>query len=747
MRKVRGRIFPAAAVPDAAPAGAVRLSRISQWMTIRGCDAEQRGGVVAGLTTGAAGKSVSAHRWLGEFKPEDIHMTQLTLARRRVSLRAMVLATLCLICGSGIGALAEADEPTVIDYPDSGVALGQGWNSFAVAKTTATCLVFQKAESQPGQKKNMTMRAVSSRYQLDREIGVSASASYKGVVGSISGKASYSASVNIETNGTSVAALARVDNGNIYVGIPQAGVAEKIANMIADGKTPDEMNAAIGETAADVAKRSGNALPGLASDDIETRHRAFYIEKINAAAKANAAQGALIQLAPEFAKLANEDPAKFRKVCGDSYVATISQGGDLAMLFSFETRDIKKQQDIAASLKGSGWGVTAEGNMKSKIAEASKNTTTTLTYDQAGGSGDPIPTNLDELYDKIKAFPDAVAKAPYNYRLQLARYEDLINWPHEVDNEHASYQAIDALIYRASVWERLDTIVTEILNNTSDPFGIDGYLLGRGVSRQALLKRQGQVRRNHNEVMRIIKACLEKAGSAPPCDPSQEAAKLGQSIDALTAAEMEIRAMLPLPINPVVNPPERFAPAKTVRETLYKLWIQKVNAARCETKGSAVCLLNRDAEAYRAKIKVDPVPQFVILANVLDRACMKPDSKDYRLNLVNGCNFSDPRLLLRWDSAKRHLIQNATGKCANVRGGSTKEAADIILFKCQGPGKKYANDRWAMQKTSNGWYQFKNDKSKKCITVTGELRSGRRLTQSDCSKGRGKSIVWRLVMQ
>ena len=111
-----------------------------------------------------------------------------------------------------------------------------------------------------------------------------------------------------------------------------------------------------------------------------------------------------------------------------------------------------------------------------------------------GCGGDPIPTNLDELYDKIKAFPDAVAKAPYNYQLQLARYQDLINWPDDVDNEHASYQAIDALIYRASVWEQLDAIATDILNDTSDSFGIDGYLLGRGVSRQALLDAQGQVR-------------------------------------------------------------------------------------------------------------------------------------------------------------------------------------------------------------------------------------------------------------
>lgn len=674
-------------------------------------------------------------------------MAQVEVTTRGRPWRALLLAGLCFAFGAAAGGPAGAAGQTVIDYPENKVALGQGWNSFAVAKTTATCIVFQKAQSKPSQWKNMEMRAVTSHYQLDRELGISASASYKGATGSISGKASYSGNFNIETNGTTVAALARVDNGSISVGLPQAGAVETIVRMGAEGKSLDEINAALGETAADVGKRMHATLPNLLSDDIETRHSAFDIRKINASVTASGETGGAIQLTPEFAKLAKKDPARFRKVCGDSYVATISQGGDLAMVFSFQTKDVKKQQDIAASLTGSGWGVTASGNMKSKIAEAAKNTTTTLTYYQKGGSGDPIPTDLDQLYQKINDFPAVVADAPYNYQIQLANYEDLYNWPKGSTNEQASYEAIDSLIYRASVWRRLDTIVTTILNDTSDPFGINGYLLGRGVSRQQLLDAQDTIREGVREVKGIIEGCLEKAGSAPRCQPSQEAGKFGQGIDALTAAEMEIRATLPLPINAVPNPPERFAAAETIVETLYSLWIQKVNATRCDAGGSATCLLNRDAEAYKAKIKVDPVPSFVILSNVLNRACMKPDAQKYRLNLVEGCSFTNPAMLFHWDGAKRHLVHNATGKCANVSGASKKEAADIILYKCQGPQAKYANDRWGMPPLSNGWIRFKNDNSRKCITVTGELSSGRRLTQSDCSKGRGNAIVWRLVMQ
>lgn len=661
------------------------------------------------------------------------------------TLRPMALtAGFCMTFWLAAGSPAIANEDTVIDYPESGVELGQGWNSFSVEKTTATCIVFQEARVQ-SQKKNMTMRAVTSRYQLDRELGISASASYKGIAGSISGKASYASSAKIETSGTTVAALARVDNGNISVSPPKDGYEARVAELITAGKTPEEINAAIGETATEVGERLRQILPDLASDDIDKRHRAFDIKKINAAAVRNGTAGT-IRLAREFEDLAKNDPAKFRKVCGDSYVATISQGGDLAMLFNFETKSIKKQQDIAAELQGSGWGVTAAGSMKNKVASVSEGTKTTLTYNQTGGSGDPIPTNLDELYDKIKTFPGLVEKSPFNYSLQLARYEELINWPAQKENPHASYQAIDKLIYSASVWKQLDNDLTTILNDSSDPFGIDGYLLGRGVKRAVLLDKQEEVRENLSAVEGAIKACLADADASPPCDPVQKLSKLGTDINALTAAEMEVRVLLPLPIKAVPNPPERFQPAENLREQLYQIWIQKVNVSRCNMGGSVVCLSNKKAEAYKARIKVDPTPVFVILSNKLNRACIKPDAPKKRLNLSEGCALDKTDFLFRWDAGKRHLVHDATKKCVNVRGGSKSEGADIILFKCQGAGKKYANDRWSLSHRPE-WIQLKNQKSNKCITVTGELRPGRRLTQSDCSKGPGKSLLWRFQMQ
>ena len=650
----------------------------------------------------------------------------------------------CGILTAGLGTAALADPSTVIDYPKSGVELGQGWNSFAVSKTTATCIIFQKAHAQAGQEKTMSMRAVTSRYQLDKELGISASASYKGATGSISGKASYASSVNIETTGTSVAALARVDDGNIYVGIPNAEAVETITEMLANGATPDEINTRIGETAATVNQRTANILPDLISSDIVRRHNGYDLKKINAATGTGA--GA-IRLAPEFEKLAAEDPQLFRKTCGDSFVATISQGGDLAMVFTFETRSLNKQQEIAASLKGSGWGVTASGDMKSKIQSAAENTTTTMTYHQTGGSGDPIPTNLDELYDKIRTFPEAVQNAPYSYQLQLARYEDLVNWPKQSENPHAGYKAIDELTYALSVWDRLDKDVSGVLDQTSNPFGVDAFLLGRGVNRANLLQAQVDIRGRRDAVENTIKNCLSEAQAAEPCDPATETSKLGLDVASITSDEMTYRAQMPLPINPVVNPPERLSPADKIRQAIYGMYIQKVNAARCETKSAAVCLPALETEKYRDQIKVDTKPLFVVLSNQLNNACLVPASSSALVNLSEGCSFTDANRLFYWDAAKKHLVHNATGKCVNVRAGSKSNSADIILFKCQ--AAKHKNDQWSLPSVSktNRWIRIKNAKSAKCLVVTGEVRSGRRTTQYDCSKGTGKSMVWRFVMQ
>ena len=44
--------------------------------------------------------------------------------------------------------MQPAGPDITLDYPDGGVLLGQGWNSFSVVPANAICIVFQEAQSQ-----------------------------------------------------------------------------------------------------------------------------------------------------------------------------------------------------------------------------------------------------------------------------------------------------------------------------------------------------------------------------------------------------------------------------------------------------------------------------------------------------------------------------------------------------------------------------------------------------------------------
>ncbi len=657
------------------------------------------------------------------------------------------IKTIIFLVGACSGTSLLADDSMILDYPDSGVELGQGWNSYNISKTTGRCIIFQQAKAQAGQEKTMKLISVSTRYQLDRELDISASASYKGVTGSISGKVDYANNVSLASSATNIVALAYVDNGNILVSPPLAEDQKKVANLLAEGRSPTEVNSALGAKDTDLGARMLKILPEITSNKVSERHRAFDIKKINAAVNSGSfGNGAgSIRLSENYRKMAVNEPEKFRKVCGDSYVASISQGGEIAAVLTFETNSISQQKQIATNISGAGWGATAEVSMKERIKKQSKGTKTSISYFQRGGSGDPLPTDIDLLYDSIQKLPNNVSKAPYSYKLELGRYEELENWPESTTVDRASYTAIDEIVYRASVWRTLNESLRGILDATNEPFGSDGYLLGRGASREKILSLQDIAQNNYEKVNRAIRECLKTANSATRCNPSPELGAVNSSISVLTEQEMNIRSQLPLPIDKIPNPSERLAGADAIREKIYQLWIHRVNAARCERQyGAAVCLTVRDVEAYKKNIVVHQLPRFVIAANKLNRACMSPNTKTGLVNLTEGCNFTNSNLLFYWDAGKKHLVHSDTKKCVNVRGNKTNDGADIILYKCQ--SSKEENDQWKMEKQGQ-LIQFKNVNSEKCITVTGELRSGRRLTQSDCTKKPAKGLHWRLLMQ
>ncbi len=417
--------------------------------------------------------------------PEQMRCKQLLMA----SIAAALMSS------SMFALKASAMTNWVIDYPENGVLLGQGWNSLAVAKAPGTCIVFARAQSQDAQSRDMQLTSVTSTYQLQRSLDIDASAQYKSIGASIKGKAGFAQKIDLNSSLSNIAAYAVVDNGRVFAAPPPVESATKIASLIQQGKTPGEIAATLGIDSRQLARNFARVLPDLSSPNPKARQKAIDVQRMNAAASAKSGTAPVdpdfpgaIALLPKYRDMAASNPALFRKTCGDSFVLSISEGGESSALFTFETQSLGQQREISAAMEGSGWGAGASASMKSTIKTLADKTKMTIRWFQSGGSGEPLPTSLDTFYHSLQGFPKAVQQHPWKYKIELARYEDLPNWPSSGKEQSWEYEAMDRLAFEHGKWLTLNHDLNTILNATSDRLGrTQGYLLGRGISRKTFL--------------------------------------------------------------------------------------------------------------------------------------------------------------------------------------------------------------------------------------------------------------------
>lgn len=660
----------------------------------------------------------------------------LRLSVRAVSVRAVgLLAAGAIASAAASPALADR----VIDYPDGGVTLGQGWSSNAVEASPARCIVFVKAESHPGQQTRMDLKEVTSSYQLQRSLDIDASVQYKGIAAQVKGKASFAQDLTLDGSYSNISAYATVDDGRTFVAPPDADQAERVASLLRDGRTPDEVVAALGIDPRALGRRYETLLPGLVATDIRARQGAADVERMNAAAQKTAGgdpdyPGAIV-LHPTYAAMAKTDPAGFRRTCGDSYVASISKGGEIVAVFTFATKSRDQQRKIAASMEGSGWGVTASAGMKQKIAELARSSKLTINWFQSGGSGSPLPTDLDSFNSSLTAFPAAVAAAPWNYKIELKTYEKLPNWPHGADAPQRQYADMDAVAFHHGKWSMLNEDLKTILAETGDPLGrSQGYLLGRGVSRAPLLAMQKDVQTRLAAIEDALSACGGNP-SAEGCMPGALLARLKSSPSKPVSDDYALRAKLPPPVtsNPA-RPTERFLPAANLRESVFDFWLARTNAARCRIGNDPqLCWPQADLEALKASISVSAKIVVTLVSGLAAHDhCFNVNNNTNRVNYSAPCSLGNTNQQYVWDSNAGTLKHVASGKCLNVRGGGKGNGAEIIVFRCQ--KTSLHNDKWILMAGDRGGYLLKARHSGKCVSVPDPIRTGRGLVQQTCNR-------------
>lgn len=214
-----------------------------------------------------------------------------------------------------------------------------------------------------------------------------------------------------------------------------------------------------------------------------------------------------VDLSPRYRKLAHKDLAEFRRQCGDSYVSTIFGGAELSAVLTFHVYKLDEKKSISASVEGSGLGgvVSANGSANQTMHKYSESSQFTVSYYEAGGSGDPIPANQEGLIKVIESLPQLAASAPKNFTIRAERYDRLPSWPDKKsDWLYTRYEDI------ASQYEKLSSLYDSVEIMIQNP---NDYVLGRGVSQENLRAMAVKLLDHMKNLKMKAKACLDSSGA------------------------------------------------------------------------------------------------------------------------------------------------------------------------------------------------------------------------------------------
>ncbi len=294
---------------------------------------------------------------------------------------------------------------TMVDYPDTGVDLGWGWDSELGVPKPTVCIEFGIANDK-GQTKRLSVSEVSDSYEVMKSMGLSAAASVKTIGYQVSGKASFAKDTKVSGYSSNFVMRASVDNGVRYA----APISENIR----------------------------------ASDSNENT--------------AQQADSGSIRLTNQALKLAQRrDLNAFTNVCGDSFVSALYGGAELTGVVSIKTSSRQESEKASASFSGSGWGVDVSGKATSSALSDFKSEQMSLSFFQIGGSRDKIPASKEDFLAKLDTLSAEADDAPKFYRVALLPYTALENWP-----EKEIFVATAELDQLASYWGDYNTLYTEL---------------------------------------------------------------------------------------------------------------------------------------------------------------------------------------------------------------------------------------------------------------------------------------------
>lgn len=561
--------------------------------------------------------------------------------------------------------LALAQDNTVrkpIEYPQTGpgVQVGQGWNSQTATPTPAVCITnFQVVPSQGGsQTIRAQMTTVTDQTTMSNALEIGADVQVKSVAGYEAGvKTNFTKNQKTDNNFVSVAQLVQVDNGSQYAAPVPPTHAAAVANalrslppgqqnsaevarrlnvphqdiqkahapffeIVRHARTPAERNHAQALALAYIHHAHLTNTP-LASAPKPTSLKSPFPPPVRAplqAAKGGNLKDAVpptsISIADYYASLTPDD---FLKQCGDSYITSINQGGELVISYTFMTHSVEEQEALSVAVSGSASyaGVNVSANADFQQQAKSFSSSNRLRIDSAiiGGSGLQAPTDLDGVNALVSSFAGKIAQTPHNYSYTVGSYVGLPGAPNRGMTPVTNFEKLAWEFGKtSSLIQTVTPILADINAQSSGQNGV--YLLTRwNGSLSTLQQLQGALQQRLGNLKLQAQQCLAAGDkNAQVCIPADILDDLGPRVD------------FPLPIQPgratdMIN--AVLADAKTGYPGLvFQYWIDRVNQQRCLLQPDPTyCALEANLTKYRSAITGKAQPAFTLQLDGQNNRC------------------------------------------------------------------------------------------------------------------------------
>lgn len=300
----------------------------------------------------------------------------------------------------------------IYPYPESGVLVGQGWDTFNATGTAGSCVAVEAVKLERSTYA-MDVKEIQSSYSLLRTVESSVSASYKGA--GVGGSASMSKSNSRQINSDAQNILFNFESQD---GSTFAVAEGTVHNPVL---TEPLMKAAVENPAVN------DRIIRLLLDQ-PTQYT-----------------GKTIQLTDYAKKLLNGNPEEFRRVCGQGFVAAIHRGVRVQLLMTQVLATSAEKKALLLSLSASGYGASGSASLKQASTETTLSNQVQYRTFQEGGVPMPPkvagPNSLLEAKDLMPTTNQLLSN-PTAFRVVVIPYANIEATAHEAFNSPLNMMSV-----------------------------------------------------------------------------------------------------------------------------------------------------------------------------------------------------------------------------------------------------------------------------------------------------------------